>query len=270
MELLSICNSSILCGRIDCSNWKFEKKFLNLNQPKLLVARKPEFLSHGSTLQLQASGALDPGYTEHIQIESSDSQKGSRLLALLNDYRSSLEAKNLSENCNCYVVDGSKNLTTADGVGEEVVTKILIPGLPDESDENQKSPIISCFWEWKPNMTVHYEKSGMQNTQSPAVLFLPGFGVGSFHYEKQLKDLGREYRVWALDFLGQGMSMPSADPAPLAKDANNQEVNSVLWGFGQQAEPWANELVYSVDLWKDQVCSFIEEVKFAVNLYYPF
>ncbi|KAG2701524.1 hypothetical protein I3843_06G046100 [Carya illinoinensis] len=33
------------------------------------------------------------------------------------------------------------------------------------------------------------------------------FGVGSFHYEKQLKDLGLDFRVWAIDFLGQGKSL---------------------------------------------------------------
>ena len=100
-------------------------------------------------------------------------------------------------------VAGGEGLEDISGV-EESTEKVLIPGLPDESES---AAISSGFWEWKPKLTVHYEKAGCDNVNSPVLLFLPGFGVGSFHYEKQLKDLGRDFRVWALDFLGQGKSL---------------------------------------------------------------
>ncbi|CAI7759425.1 unnamed protein product, partial [Closterium sp. NIES-53] len=88
----------------------------------------------------------------------------------------------------------------------------------------------------------------------PAVLLLPGFGVGSFHFQQQLRGLAagtaaapgaaavaaaaaaaagagaggesagesargegaeaQRYRVWAMDFFGQGKSWPAKDPAP--------------------------------------------------------
>lgn len=137
--------------------------------------------------------------------------------------------------------------------------KVLIPGLPDGSNGNHSSPINSCFWEWKPKLSVHYDQSGSENLGGPALLFLPGFGVGSFHYEKQLKDLGRHYRVWALDFLGQGMSLPSEDPAP-DKHRSGSAESDMFWGFGEESEPWSKELVYSADLWTDQVHHFIEQV----------
>ncbi|KAG0480415.1 hypothetical protein HPP92_010988 [Vanilla planifolia] len=136
--------------------------------------------------------------------------------------------------------------------------KILIASLPDVSNGGHVSPISSCYWEWKPKLSVYYEKSGMENIGAPAVLFLPGFGVGAFHYEKQLKDLGRDYRVWALDFLGQGMSLPSEDPAP-SKHIDCSEPDA-KWGFGSESKPWARDLVYSVDLWRDQVQDFIEQI----------
>jgi len=144
---------------------------------------------------------------------------------------------------------------------EELATKVRIPGLPDGSNGESGAAISSCFWRWKPKLNVHYEKAGCENVDSPNVLFLPGFGVGSFHYEKQLKDLGRDYRVWALDFLGQGMSLPFEDPAPLSKEefALNESIS--LWGFGDETAPWAAKLVYSVDLWQDQVRCFVEEVR---------
>ncbi|KAF3567598.1 hypothetical protein DY000_02019275 [Brassica cretica] len=56
---------------------------------------------------------------------------------------------------------------------------------PDQSN-GEAARITPFQCEWKPNLTVHYEKSGCGNVETHAVLFLPGFGVGSFHYEKQI------------------------------------------------------------------------------------
>uniref|UniRef100_A0A0D9VM02 AB hydrolase-1 domain-containing protein n=1 Tax=Leersia perrieri TaxID=77586 RepID=A0A0D9VM02_9ORYZ len=136
------------------------------------------------------------------------------------------------------------------------IEKMIIPGLPEGP---QSSLISTGFWEWKPKLTVYYEKSGSQNSKAPAVLFLPGFGVGTFHFEKQLKDLGRDYKVWTTDFLGQGMSLPCEDPAP-SNTIGEFADDDAFWGFGQELQPWAEELVYSIDLWRDQVQHFIEEV----------
>lgn len=169
------------------------------------------------------------------------------------------DSKVSSANSDGYVISAEEDASSLSET-EKSGTKILIPGLPDGSNGESPSPISSCFWEWKPKFTVHYEKAGCDNVGSPPVLFLPGFGVGSFHYEKQLKDLGRDFRIWAIDFLGQGMSLPSEDPAPLSKERGELENRVLTWGFGDQTEPWANELVYSIDLWRDQVRYFIEQV----------
>lgn len=158
-----------------------------------------------------------------------------------------------------YVIGGEDEARELSESGKSV-SKVLIPGLPDESNGESVAEISSCFWEWKPKFSVHYDKAGCENVNSPPVLFLPGFGVGSFHYEKQLKDLGHDYRVWAMDFLGQGLSLPSEDPAPLSKEGGGSKRKGLPWGFGDETEPWASELVYSIDLWRDQVRYFIEQV----------
>ncbi|XP_047338017.1 pheophytinase, chloroplastic-like [Impatiens glandulifera] len=156
-----------------------------------------------------------------------------------------------------YAADDRKSLSsTVAGNEEKTIAKMLIPGLPTESGGESEVSISSGFWEWKPKFTVHYEAAGSKNVNSPPILFLPGFGVGSFHYEKQLKDLGRDYRVWSIDFLGQGKSLPLEDPTSQTREGQS----SSMWGFGDHAEPWANDLVYSIDLWRDQVQYFIEEV----------
>lgn len=119
--------------------------------------------------------------------------------------------------------------------------------------------ISDHFWEWRHRWNVHYEAAGLENSAAPALLLLPGFGVGSFHYDQQLRDLGREYRVWAVDFLGQGKSWPSHDPAPEVLEIQGN-ARTLDWGFGKTPEPWAQELVYSVDTWRDQVHAFIDKV----------
>ncbi|KAG8363652.1 hypothetical protein BUALT_Bualt19G0044800 [Buddleja alternifolia] len=162
---------------------------------------------------------------------------------------------------NSYVLDGEEGGSSVTGSSQSI-PKVSVPSLPDEDNGDNVAPIRSCFWEWKPKLSVYYETSGSENVDSPPVLFLPGFGVGSFHYEKQLKDLGRDHRVWALDFLGQGMSLPCEDPTLGRKHGNESMLDeeSNAWGFGDESESWAKELVYSVDLWRDQVQYFIEEV----------
>lgn len=131
-----------------------------------------------------------------------------------------------------------------------------------ELNDAQMTKTSSHIWEWRHRWHIHYQKAGSENTGAPALLLLPGFGVGSFHYEQQLQDFGQEYRVWALDFIGQGKSWPSHDPAPLEVVEENIEaqVNASSWGFGPVAEPWAAELAYSVDIWREQVQSFVDQV----------
>jgi len=160
-----------------------------------------------------------------------------------------------------YVIGGEKGLRDVSGIQEPATTNLVIPGLPEGSNGECGASISSCFWEWKPKLNVHYDKAGCENVDSPHVLFLPGFGVGSFHYEKQLRDLGRDTRVWALDFLGQGLSLPFEDPTTHCnKEGATSNGNASSWGFGDETEPWATNLVYSIDLWQDQVRYFVEEV----------
>ncbi|XP_022756862.1 pheophytinase, chloroplastic-like [Durio zibethinus] len=184
--------------------------------------------------------------------------KGSSSFKSLEGFNN-VESKVLSWNYDGYVIGNEDEVVRISETGESV-TKVLIPGLPDEYNGECGAPISSRFWEWKPKLNVHYEKSGCENLNSPPLLFLPGFGVGSFHYEKQLKDLGRDYRVWAIDFLGQGMSLPIEDPTSPSKEDGISEGKDFVWGFGDKTEPWASDLVYSMDLWRDQVRYFVEEV----------
>ena len=92
-----------------------------------------------------------------------------------------------------------------------------------------------CSYAWRGH-DVRYERAGRADSAKHVVL-LPGFGVGSFHYDAQLARgaLGDDACVWALDFVGQGRSWPS--------EAGDVE------GFQ-----------YSVDAWREQVEYFLSEV----------
>ena len=89
---------------------------------------------------------------------------------------------------------------------------------------------------------MRYERRGDAGTATRHVVLLPGFGVGSFHYDALSARLGRDEStcVWALDFCGQGASWPASDEA--SRDGS-------LNGF-----------VYSVDAWRDQVVDFARTV----------
>ncbi|KAF6151097.1 hypothetical protein GIB67_042432 [Kingdonia uniflora] len=253
MEVFSFCCSEP-CYGLGHLKWKVAEKSLNSRQQKLFHI-KTRFV-YGKSTKWDSSGMFMS--RNFLRIESLNQWEGSKSFGSLEDFQNVFSSKSSNESYIPYVSSGVgvRNILERD----DLITKVLIPGLPDEPNGDCGSPISSCFWEWKPKFSVHYEKSGTKNVNSPPILFLPGFGVGSFHYEKQLKDLGREYRVWALDFLGQGMSLPTENPTPFAITEGSSLDQDLVWGFGEQTEPWANELVYSIDLWKDQVHHFVEEV----------
>ncbi|URE33311.1 alpha/beta hydrolase fold [Musa troglodytarum] len=249
MELVPLSRSSISAPPI---NRLQRRNNLKWKQSQPSVSRKAG---------IPCAGAKPPRNSglssqESKRIENLYQKEGRRLLRLLEGLRSRASPEVCGEHHKYFAINGDVGLANIPKKVDEVA-RVIIPGLPDDSGG---SPISSCYWEWKPKISVHYEKSGSRNVDAPAVLFLPGFGVGSFHYEKQLEDLGRDYRVWALDFLGQGKSLPSEDPAPVDNREGDSEDNDALWGFGEEPKPWARELVYSIDLWREQVQHFVEQV----------
>ncbi|XP_027353923.1 pheophytinase, chloroplastic isoform X2 [Abrus precatorius] len=236
MEILSY--GPAPCCQVVDSKWKLVDKSLNSRQSKRGSVR---FYNIGQSF-----------------LENKVQQRDFRSLNALEGSKR-VDCRIYSESYDGYVIGREGNVTNISGI-EEHAANVVIPGIPGGSNGESGAPISSCFWEWKPKFNVHYEKGGCENVDSPHVLFLPGFGVGSFHYEKQLKDLGRDNRVWALDFLGQGLSLPFEDPAPHYREGVVSNGDDSSWGFGDETEPWATKLVYSIDLWQDQVRYFVEEV----------
>ena len=95
-----------------------------------------------------------------------------------------VDSKVLSGSYDGYVISDEEQARKLSET-RKMVMKMLIPSLSDESNSQSSTEISSYFWEWKPEFSVHYDKVGCEKMSSPRVLFLPSFGVGSFHYEKQ-------------------------------------------------------------------------------------
>ena len=118
-----------------------------------------------------------------------------------------------------------------------VLVKVCEPFSFQQSTHSiTKSPspsVHSNIFVWKSNYNVHYVEVGT----GPPLLLVPGFGVGTFHYDHQLEELSKQYRVFSFDLLGQGQSWP--------QDGLVNEEDS---------------LCYSADLWLEQVIYFIENV----------
>jgi pimeloyl-ACP methyl ester carboxylesterase len=114
----------------------------------------------------------------------------------------------------------------------------------------------SKYWEGRHNSKVHYTSAGVQGVP---VLLLTGFGVGGFHYERNVEVLAASgFRVFTMDILGQGKSWPSSDPAP----GGGFHEPGFQWGFGPEADALcdASNLTYSCSLWEEQIVEFIETV----------
>lgn len=65
--------------------------------------------------------------------------------------------------------------------------------------------ITENFYTWgRYNARICYRKAEQASSTAPAILFLHGFGVGSYHYDKQLAGLSPRFRCFSVCLLGQG------------------------------------------------------------------
>lgn len=100
---------------------------------------------------------------------------------------------------------------------------------PQESLEKAHDTYI-----WKYDYEIKYVRYGSDDL--PPLLLIPGFGVGTFHYDRNIPELSKNFQVFSLDLLGQGMSWPLSRPT---------------------AE---QRLCYSIDNWREQVQFFVENI----------
>mmetsp|Transcript_47 Transcript_47/g.68 ORF Transcript_47/g.68 Transcript_47/m.68 type:complete len:499 (-) Transcript_47:142-1638(-) len=128
--------------------------------------------------------------------------------------------------------------------------------------EQPNFSIEENFYDWKDGHQICYSRLRSNaakdvSHQLPPVVFLPGFGVGAFHFRDVMFELGRlgvDREVYALDWFGQGKSWPTRDPAPSASPSSEL---GFQWGFGQQASPGYEDLVYSIENWTSQLEHFL-------------
>ncbi|CAN0015657.1 unnamed protein product [Pylaiella littoralis] len=132
--------------------------------------------------------------------------------------------------------------------------RVSTASLP-EMDEDEGSAPTGDVWHWRNGWEIHYERARSSkirnhnnNRQVDAaggegrakgvapLLFLPGFGVGTFHFKRNMQELSKTHDVYAIDLLGQGKSWPTRTPCR------------------------EDGLCYSVDMWTEQVRAFIDEV----------
>ncbi|MDJ1184141.1 alpha/beta fold hydrolase [Roseofilum casamattae] len=84
------------------------------------------------------------------------------------------------------------------------------------------------YWIWR-DRTIYYTQSGTSHANCPPLLLVHGFGASTDHWRKNIEELQEDYQVWAIDLLGFGRSEKA-------------------------------DIIYSGDLWRDQLHDFITEV----------
>ena len=92
--------------------------------------------------------------------------------------------------------------------------------------------VYQGFWEWR-GYKIRYLRSG--NSGLP-ILCVHGFGGNADHWRKNLNELGKNNRAYAIDLLGYGLSSKP--------DPRGSEVNSI----------------YNFNTWSDQLSDFIDDV----------
>ena len=107
--------------------------------------------------------------------------------------------------------------------------------LRKDDDDEEKGAVFQGVYEFAKHR-CYYERKGDLRKAKVHVIFLHGFGVGTFHYRKQLNALSdEEVCAWSMDICGQGKSWPRS-----GEDVRDFE--------------------YSMDSWRDQVEYFVREV----------
>ena len=102
--------------------------------------------------------------------------------------------------------------------------------------------IESKSWDFRGHF-IGYEVANKKPSQNEPILLLNGFGVGSFHQHRLIPELiarDENQVVYGMDYLGQGRSWPVD-----CDDGNSENENGLL---------------YSADMWVEQIICFIEQV----------
>jgi pimeloyl-ACP methyl ester carboxylesterase len=168
-------------------------------------------------------------------------------------------------------------------VRPRVVTARAAPDVSSETDTKTSTSstvrVKHGWYVWRGHR-VHFERGGCAPASAKKhLLFLHGFGVGSFHYEHQLDDFWDENTcVWALDFVGQGRSWPCQtltrtyddgtrveDGIDTAELNTNDDVSNRAQGaprpdYLNKENATEPGFRYSVDTWRDQVAYFLKEI----------
>jgi pimeloyl-ACP methyl ester carboxylesterase len=101
-----------------------------------------------------------------------------------------------------------------------------------KADLAAASSIDIKTWQWQ-GFDIGYRQAGVDNADRPAVVLIHGFGAYSIHWRKNMPELAKTCRVYAIDLLGYGKS---AKPSP-----------------GQPLD-------YTFETWAQQVLDFCEQI----------
>ncbi|KAL7526974.1 hypothetical protein ACHAXR_001735, partial [Thalassiosira sp. AJA248-18] len=125
--------------------------------------------------------------------------------------------------------------------------------LESDSTSAKKIKLEQKTWLFKNKYPIAYEVASARDVDEDVevvpILLLNGFGVGSFHQHRLMRQLllehtnqqqQKQYIIYGIDYLGQGKSWPV--------DCDDGNSNDEL-GLG-----------YSADTWLDQLKGFIEKV----------
>jgi hypothetical protein len=112
-------------------------------------------------------------------------------------------------------------------------TKSCVSNSPYNVDAQPLKTHQEAFYDWKCGTSIKYTRAG---TRGAPILLAHGFGVGAYHFERNIPELAENHRVFAVDILGQGGSWPT-----------------------RELQPGEGPLRYCAETWTEQLHHFIQE-----------
>jgi len=97
-----------------------------------------------------------------------------------------------------------------------------------EVNQTALATVSGQYWQWR-EQQIYYVEAGDCASDYPPLLLIHGFGASTDHWRKNIAQLQKDFKVYAIDLLG----------------------------FGRSSKP---DWVYSGKLWEEQLTAFIQEV----------
>ena len=125
----------------------------------------------------------------------------------------------------------------ASSAAGEALSDVTETPVKNKSSSDQPE-VINNVWKWR-GWSVHYSECSAVTDDTKTLVLIHGFGASHQHWRNNIRELGKQYRVFSVDLLGFGFS-----DKPLVGTLDTT----------------GSPVAYNFDYWAAEVIDFVKEV----------